>query len=284
MQKRFLGCHVSSAGGLENAILNGEILGVNTIQIHPSPPQRWNSQKFLEGSEKKFLEKKKDSNIQKVFFHGIYLINLANPDDSKFHLSKLSLVNYLDLLARISGDGVIFHTGSFKDQVDENEGFERIIKAINWIFEHSENSAKLLLEVSAGSGRVIGSKFSDLAKIYDGVKERSRLGFALDTQHMFGSGYDFKNNLEEIILDLEKTLGLENIKAIHFNDSKVDLASKKDRHENLGEGKIGEEVLKKFLNHKKLQEIPFILETPNLGILETAKIEVKKLKSWAEEV
>ncbi len=281
--KRFLGCHVSSSGGMENAIFSANFLNVNSIQLHPSPPQRWNLNKFSENFEKNFLEAKKISSVEKVFFHGIYLINLANPDDEKFHFSKISLLNYLDLMSRISGDGVIFHIGSFKDQKNEEEGFVRIVEGLNWIFERSENSAKLLLEVAAGSGRVVGSKISDLAKIYEKVKEKNRLGFALDTQHMFGSGYDFENDLEKIVLDLEKTFGIENIKAIHFNDSKVDLASKKDRHENIGLGKIGEKTLKRILNHPKFLKIPFILETPNLGNKESAKLEVEKLKSWIEQ-
>lgn len=275
---RYLGSHVSSAGGLENALKNAQELEINTIQIHPSPPQRWNAQPFEEGKESKFLEAFPASKVKKVFFHGIYLINLANPDKQKFHLSKMSLVNYLDLSSRMNADGVIFHTGSFKD-IEEKEGYERVVYGIDWILEHAENDAKLLLEVAAGAGKVVGAQVEDLARIYEKVVDKKRVAFALDTQHMWASGYDWKNNLDGIIANVDKTLGLENIKAIHLNDSKTELASKRDRHENLGDGLIGLEAIKAIINHSKLVDIPFILETPNLKAMDTAKEEVQKLKS-----
>ncbi|MCA9382725.1 deoxyribonuclease IV, partial [Candidatus Dojkabacteria bacterium] len=210
MQKeRFIGAHVSSAGGLENALINAAALDINTIQIHPSPPQRWNAKPFDDGKENKFMAHFPTSVVKKVFFHGIYLINLANPDKQKFHLSKLSLVNYLDLCSRMQAQGVIFHTGSFKD-IEEKERYERVIYGVNWVLEHAENTAPLLLEVAAGAGKVIGSQIEDLARIYEGVNDKKRIAFALDTQHMWASGYDWQNKLDEIVEQLDNVLGLEN--------------------------------------------------------------------------
>ena len=147
--ERFLGAHVSSSGRFANAIRNGETLGVNTIQIHASPPQRWNSKPYPAGYEKEFLELRKDSSIKRVFFHAIYLINLAAPAAQHFHLSKISLVHYLDLMERIKGDGVIFHVGSMKDQENEKEGYKRAAEGINWILEQAPGESRLLLEVAA---------------------------------------------------------------------------------------------------------------------------------------
>lgn len=284
--KRHLGAFVSGSGGLFNILQRGRDLGVNTVMTHPAPPQRWNSTPFKDEVIDKYNSLRGEySDIERVFFHGIYLINLANPDSQKFHLSKLSVMHHLDLLNRIDGDGVIFHTGSFKDTT-EDVGFDRVIYGLNWIFENIPSEIKgkkLLLECAAGSGSIVGDRMEELQRIYSGVKDEYKqyLGFCLDTQHMFASGYDLINNLEEVVSDIQKYLGLENVRAIHFNDSKTEFASHKDRHANLGEGLIGLDAMKNILNHPKLSEIPFILETPALDELEGALNQVKILKELA---
>jgi len=276
--KRYFGCHVSSSGGLENSLKNGDFLGVNAIQLHPSPPQKWNSKPYTSGFEDKYLIEKKTSKVEKVFFHAIYLINLANPDPSKFHLSKISLVHYLELASKIGADGVIVHVGSLKDQEDENVGFAQVAEGIKWVLDQSPGGARLLMEVAAGSGKVIGSKMEQLANIFKLAGYPKRLGFALDTQHMWASGYNLIENLEVVIESIKNNFSFENIGCIHINDSKVDYNSKKDRHENIGGGSIGWEGLKAFVNHPELIGIPMILETPHLKDTETAKLEVEKFK------
>lgn len=277
--ERAFGCHVSSSGGIANAIRAGMTLGVNSIQIHPSPPQRWNSKAFDAGLENEFLELRKDSGISKVFFHAIYLINLANPDPQQFHLSKNSLVHYLNFNDRLQADGVIFHVGSNKDQPSEELGFARAAEGINWILEQTDAKVPLLLEVAAGSGAIIGDRLEELATIYKQVDQKKRVGFALDTQHMWASGYDWQSQLDSIVGQVDSILGLENIHAIHFNDSKTECGSKKDRHENIGDGLIGMEAMTAIFMHPKLASIPFILETPCMKDIESAKIDVEKLRS-----
>jgi deoxyribonuclease IV len=280
---RYLGGYVPS--GLTNGIENGENLGINTIMIHPSAPQRWKAEAFDKERVKSFNKKKKVSTVKKVHMHGIYLINLANPDNQKFHLSKISIVHYLNLAEAIDSPGVVFHTGSLKD-TNEKEGFRRIKEGIEWIFDHAEESDKpLFLEVAAGAGRVVGSKFEDLARIKDSVKKyNDRVQFCLDTQHMWASGYDLQNELENIVDEIDLVLGINNVKCVHLNDSKTELDSKKDRHENLGEGKIGEEALKNFLNHPKLKPLDFILETPAMKKSNgESQKEIDKLLKWADD-
>ena len=276
--ERFFGAHVSVAGGLEKSLEAAEALGVNTIQVHPSPPQKWNSKPFAAGVESKFNDLRAKSGVQKVFFHGIYLINLANPDDQKFHLSKVSLVNDLDLLARLNGDGLIFHLGSLKDQKDEKVGYRRVADGINWVMENSKNQARLILEVAAGSGAVIGDRLEELAEIYSMVECKERVGFGLDSQHLWASGYDLQNDLAGFVRNLEQTLTFDKIWSVHLNDSMTALGSRKDRHENIGHGLIGKEALESFINHPKLRDIPFILETPALKTPETAKVEVDAVR------
>lgn len=281
MKERFLGAHVSCSGGFEKAIENAEFLGINTFQVHPSPPQRWNSSPYPAGFEKAFLAAKERSGVKKVFFHAIYLINLASPEARNFSLSKNSLLHYLDLSARIDGDGVIFHSGSLKDAPDESSGLARVAEGINWVMERAPKSARLIIEVAAGSGAVIGDRLEELAQIYSQVEDKSRVGFGLDTQHMWASGYDLRGDLDNVIRQIESVLSFEKVWSVHLNDSKTELGSKKDRHENLGDGLIGEQALRQFLNHPKLKSIPFILETPALKDLATAKPEVEKLFHYA---
>lgn len=276
--ERFFGCHVSASGGLANALRNALELDINTIQIHASPPQRWNSKPFAPGIEDDFLASRSSSKVKKVFFHGIYLINLASPVPTHLHLSKTSLVNALDLLARIDGDGVIFHMGSLKDQEDEKAGLKQVAQSIDWILQHSPSKARLILEVAAGSGKIIGDRIEELAEVYEMVEAKERVGFALDSQHLWASGYDLVGELDAIVDAVDQVLDLKKVWAIHLNDSKTEKGSRKDRHENFGDGLIGRDALKAFFLHPKLTAIPFILETPAMKELALAKEEVKKLK------
>jgi deoxyribonuclease-4 len=288
---RLLGAHVSTAGGLSNAIKNGQELGINTIQIHPTAPQRWATKLPSSEDIKNFVLAQKESDIKMLFAHAIYLINLAQPEKQKFHLSKMSLVTYLDLFkeithiakeedADIQTGGVVVHPGSGIHYPTEKEALDRCVYGINWILENA-TFGTLLLEASAGAGQVIGDQLEELATLRDGSEQKDRVKFCLDTQHMFVSGYNWTDKLEGIITQIEQTIGLENVALVHLNDSKTPHASKKDRHENLGEGLIGEETIKKIINHPKLKNIPMVMETPNLKDIETAKTEVAKLKEWA---
>jgi deoxyribonuclease-4 len=281
---RNLGCFVSSAGGFENIIKNAQDLNVKTVMIHPSPPQRWRTKPFKKEKIEAYKEAYKTYPLDKLFFHGIYLINLATPKKQNFHLSKLALVHYLNLADELNAESVVFHVGSFKDRKDEEKGYEQIVKGINWILEEADNNSTLSLEVAAGSGRVVGSRFEDLAIIYEGIKQKDRVNFCLDTAHLFGSGYDIKSDLESVIDDMDSILGIKNINAVHFNDSKVELNSKKDRHANLGDGFIGESGLRNFLNHQKLKHLPFIMEVPGLKKKSSAQKQVEILKNWADSI
>lgn len=275
----FFGCHVSVAGGLHKGLEAARHLGINTLQCHPSPPQRWNSKPFAEGVETKFMESRKDSGVKKVFFHAIYLVNLATPDAQKFHLAKLSLLHYLELAGRVNADGVIFHVGSSKDHADEADGLKRAAEGINWIHENINSRVPLLLEVAAGSGAIIGDRMEELKAIYEMVDENKRLGFALDTQHLWASGYDLS---VEFIEEVDRIFGLKHVHAIHLNDSMTERGSRKDRHENLGDGTIGEQRLKSFFNDRRLSHIPFILETPAMKDPDSTVAEVQTLKKWGE--
>lgn len=281
--KRYFGAHVSCAGGLVNAAKAAIELNINTIQIHPSPPQRWNSEPFAQGIEAAFNSLRNDSCLEKVFFHAIYLINMATPDPQKFHLAKTSLLNYLDLNTRIDGAGVIFHVGSMKDQPDEAQGYDRVVSGLNWILERAPKDSRLIMEVAAGSGSIIGDQVEELALIYSQIERKELVGFGLDTQHLWASGYDLVNEIDGVIDLIDREMSLDKVWSIHLNDSKTDRASKKDRHENIGAGLIGSAALEKIFNHPKLSKIPFILETPALESLAGAREEIDKLIKFLGE-
>jgi deoxyribonuclease-4 len=278
--KRFFGAHVSSAGGLHNAAAAAIELGINTIQVHPSAPQRWNTTPFAPGAEDAFNAAREGSCIERVFFHAIYLINMATPDSQKFHFAKTSLTNYLDFNVRVGGDGVIFHVGSMKDQDDEAAGYDRVVSGLNSVLEKAPHNSRLILEVAAGSGSVIGDRVEELALIYSQLERKELVGFGLDTQHMWASGYDLVDDLEGVIKNIDEVLSFDKVWSVHLNDSKTALASRKDRHENIGDGLIGTNTLRRVFTHPKLAQIPFILETPALESLDGARTEIEKLRAF----
>ncbi len=290
---RYLGAHLTSSGGPTNTMKIADLAGMNSIQTMPTPPMRWSAKDIPDEKAKEFVQAQMNSGVKKLLMHGVYLINLARGDSQMWHISKLSVltyVNYAGALMKYAKElgsdlevlGMTFHPGSAKD-LSEEDGIKRISEALNWIIKESVGDGMILLESSAGAGSVLGDKLEELAAMRAGVEKKERVGYVLDTQHMFVSGYDWTTNLDSIVDEIDKVLGLENVKCFHLNDSKMDLGSHKDRHENLGEGKIGEAAIKAIINHPKLKNIPFILETPNLKTPETIKVEYEKLVSLSEE-
>jgi len=288
----YLGAHVSSAGGIENAVKAAKKFEINSIQMMPTAPMRWATKEIPQDDIEKFVEELKDSPLQKILIHGIYLTNLAREDKKLFHLGKEGLKIYLDFAERLGNLieeekidceilGICFHPGSQKELSFE-DSIERISEGIDWVLEKVSGKQKLLIETTAGTGNNLGRTFTELKKMRDGVKDKSRVGFVVDTQHMYAAGYDLVNDLDSVIEDMDKELNIENIKAVHINDSMIDLGSNKDRHANLGEGKIGEKAMKKLLHRKEFKDIPFILETPALKSAKTMGQEIEKLKEYAK--
>lgn len=285
---RYIGAHVSSAGGHQNAVKEAEKYNINTIQYMPSAPMRWSIKEIADDQVDAFVEAQKGSSLEKVLLHGVYLINLARKEKQMFHLSKMSVVTYMNYAQKVADKakdldmiGVTFHPGSAKDLTPE-EGIERISYGVNWILEHAPGDVMLLLESSAGAGNVMGDTLEELAAMREGVDDKERVGYVLDTQHMFVSGYDWVNDLEGIVDSIDKTLGLDKVKCFHLNDSMHPAGAHKDRHADLGEGEIGMAAISQIVNHPKLKDIPFILETPGLKSESTMKDEIEKLREIAK--
>jgi deoxyribonuclease IV len=288
----YLGIHVSSAGGIENAIKNGEKYCVNTIQMMPTAPMRWATKLISDEDIDNFVNELETSNIKKILIHGIYLTNLARGDKKLFHLGKMGLIVYLDFAEKVAKQikernidseilGVCFHPGSQQD-LNYEESMERISYGIQWVLDEVEGDQKLLIETTAGTGKNLGRNFEELTKMREGVEDKERVGYVLDTQHTFASGYNWVNDFNTVVKSIEKDLGLENVKSIHLNDSFPECGSNKDRHANLGEGKIGEDTFRKILKYEKFKDMPFILETPAMKSPKTIEEEVKVLRKLAK--
>ena len=285
----YLGAHVSSSGGIENAVKTAKKYDINTIQMMPTAPMRWATKEIAQEDIEKFVEELKESGLKKILIHGIYLTNLARENKKLFHLGKEGLRVYLDFAKRVTDLieekdidteilGICFHPGSQKELSFE-DSIERISEGITWVLDKVKGKQKLLIETTAGTGNNLGRSFSELKKMRDGVKDKKRVGFVIDTQHMYAAGYDIVNDLNGVIEDMDRELGIENIKAVHVNDSMTKLGSNKDRHVNLGEGEIGEKAIRNLLHKKEFKDIPFILETPALKTVKNMESEINKLKS-----
>ena len=288
----YLGIHVSSSGGIQNSITNGEKYGVNSIQIMPTAPMRWATKLITDEQIDIFLDTLEKSSIKKILIHGIYLTNLAREDKQLFHLGKMGLVVYLDFAERVAKGikerkidseilGVCFHPGSQKE-LSYEDSLERISYGMQWVLDEVKGNQKLLIETTAGTGGNLGRNFTELRLMREGVKDNERVGFVMDTELTYASGYDWVNNFDGVVEDMDRELGIRNVKAIHLNDSMVECGSNKDRHANLGEGKLGKGTISNILHYKRFRDIPFILETPALKGDATIPDEVKMLMKLAK--
>lgn len=275
------GAHVSAAGGVMNAIPKAKELGITAIQIFASPKLSWLPPKTTLEEGKAFGESCQKEGITHIFFHSIYIINLASDNPDLITKSKQSLVSALNLNAAMGGNGVIFHVGSSKDRTFD-EVKDSVVKNINEIIQESDPQSTLVIETNAGQGNNVGDTFEEVAYLVDGVKDKSRIGVCLDTAHTFASGYDLVNvGPQKIFEEFDQKIGLKYLKAIHCNDSKTEFNSRVDRHENIGLGKIGDTPFEQMLHMPELQDIPFILEVPGIEGGGPDKPNVDRLKKLA---
>ncbi|MBU4562057.1 deoxyribonuclease IV [bacterium] len=262
-----IGCHISIAGGIDNSVDRAVELGCNTMQIFSKNASTWREKILKKGEVESFRESLKNSNINPVFIHTSYLVNLASPSDVLYFKSINAFLGEMkraDLL--LPDPYLIIHPGAHTG-AGEEYGIQRIIRALNIILEESADlglKTMILLEDTAGSGTHLGYTFKQLKRMMEGAKDRKSIGICFDTCHAFAAGYDLSNKegVEQTLEELDKGLGLERLRVVHLNDSKYPLGSRRDRHMHIGKGYIGLEGFKVLVNHKYLKDLPFILETP----------------------
>ncbi|HLF71168.1 MAG TPA: deoxyribonuclease IV [Dehalococcoidia bacterium] len=259
-----IGAHVSTAGGPVTLFDRAEAIGAEAAQIFLTPPQQWRSSKVEPEQAEAFRARAKDSPVGPIFVHGIYLINLATADETMLTRSTSSLKSALRSCSDLGIAGVIFHLGSHKGQ-GLDAVFDQVCTACTNVLKETPEDALLVLENSAGAGGNIGSLFPDLGRIIRGVGN-PRVKVCLDTQHSFAAGYDLSTaeGLELAMTEFEREVGVEQLVAVHANDSKVELGSGRDRHENIGDGHIGLDGFRRILGHRVFKDAPFLLEVPGL--------------------
>jgi len=259
-----LGVHVSSEGKIYEAVERAHKLGCNTMQIFSRNPQRWRNNSLAPQDIAEFNHRREEFNIKPVFIHIPYLINLASPNPRLYEVSIEAYIEDILEAGNLRVDYIVTHMGSHK-KTSEAEGIGRLIQALNIILEKTKDiKVGILLENTSGSGSWLGYKFIHQKEILQGLKYKERVGLCLDTAHAYLAGYDISTQvgLEAMLHEIEALVGINLIKLIHLNDAKDKLGSRHDRHEHIGKGKIGLEGIKRIINHPKLKDLPFILETP----------------------
>ncbi|MBU2102866.1 MAG: deoxyribonuclease IV [Candidatus Omnitrophota bacterium] len=274
-----LGCQVSSAGKIYEAVARAKKLGCNTMQIFVRNPRQWRKSSLGPEDIALFKERVAQEHINPVIAHIPYTLNLASIKQS-FH--KVTIREFIQDLLEAHKLGIQFlvtHPGSHKGGTEE-EGLEKISQGLKKILKETKKNAstQILLENTAGSGRWLGYKFSQLRVIFEALKWSERLGLCLDTAHAWAAGYkiDEREGVEALVAEIDREVGLDRLKVIHVNDTKDKLDSRRDRHADIGAGQIGKKGFYYIVNHAKLSHVAFILETPkdsdeddirNLGVI-----------------
>jgi deoxyribonuclease-4 len=257
-----LGAHVSTSGGIHTAIDRAVERGADSLQLFTQSPRMWRPTNHAPESIEAFKRGRAEHGIGGVVCHALYLVNLASPDDDIYAKSVEAMRNTMDAACAIEADAVIFHVGSHLGSGLE-ASLERVVPALAEILERSSDATWLLMENTAGAGGTIGRSLDELEAIYDRLDRHPRLGVCLDSCHLYASGVDVtdRDTLDRLLDELDERMGIERLRALHVNDSKMPLGSNRDRHDNIGEGLMGEQ-LGVFLGHPALQGLPAVLETP----------------------
>lgn len=256
-----IGCHLSISKGFEHIGKEALSIKADTFQFFTRNPQGGKAKDISAADAAKFRQLAKEHNFAPVVAHAPYTLNPCSNNPQTREFAEMVFTDDLKRMEYIPHNYYNFHPGSHVGQ-GVNAGITMIIDLLNRILT-PEQTTTVLLETMSGKGSEIGRSFEELAEIRKGVKLKDKVGICLDTCHIFAAGYDLVNDLDGVLSNFDKTLGLENLKAVHLNDSLMPLNSNKDRHAQIGKGLIGEKALINFINHPALKNLPFILETPN---------------------
>jgi len=281
------GAHVSSAGGIDTAIDRIDELGGDCVQVFTQSPRMWRPTAHTPESIERFKARRAEAGIGGVVCHALYLCNLAAPDQEIYKKSVAAMRATVDTACAIEADAVVFHIGSHLGAGFES-GRRRIVSALKQILYRCRDDTWLLMENSAGAGGTIGRSVSELALLVDALDGHPRLGVCLDSCHLFASGYDVTDAavVDALVRELDASVGIDRLRALHVNDSTMPLGSNRDRHANLLEGVMGE-GLGAFLAHPAFQELAAYLEVPGPEDKGPDAGEIRKLRElhahWTTE-
>lgn len=270
-----IGSHLSINKGFENIGLEALSIDANTFQFFPRSPRGGQAKPLNPQDIKAFEELMNNTDMNIILAHAPYVINLASKSEKTRNNAFELFEDDLKRLDQLPNNMYNFHPGSHVQQ-GAKKGIELISESLNKLIREDMKTT-ILLETMAGKGTEIGRTFEELQEIIEKVDMDEKLGVCLDTCHVYDAGYDIKNSLDDVIDEFDQVIGLDRLKAIHLNDSKFGLNSHKDRHEQIGKGELGLDAITDIINHPKLKNLPFYLETPN--DVEGYKEEISLLRS-----
>jgi deoxyribonuclease IV len=274
----YIGAHLSSSGGIHTAVDRAEEVGAESLQVFTQSPRTWRPTNHDPAKLERFRVRRAEVGLHGVLCHALYLCNLAAPNDEVYGKSVSALSTTMEVASAIGADAVVFHVGSHLGSGFE-KGLERVLPALEQVLGIDADETWLLMENSAGAGGTIGRSLDELATIYDRLDRHPRLGICLDSCHLYVSGVDVTDRaaLDALLDEVDSSIGLERLRALHVNDSATPLGSNRDRHANIGEGLLGE-ALGVFLGHPRLQGLPAVLETAGPANKGPDANEVRKAK------
>jgi deoxyribonuclease IV len=262
-QEPMVGLHVSAAGSPELAFDRAKELGATTFQIFTRNPNQWKFNPIAEETVAAFREKRKESGLAKIADHMPYLPNLASAEKATMKISRYTLDEEVKRCDALGIDYLVVHLGSHLGK-GAAVGVANVAGAVKGAIKGSDGRTMILLENMAGQKNCVGARFEEIRGILDRVDEPDRVGVCLDTCHTFAAGFDLRNDeaVANTMALFDELVGVKRLRVVHLNDSKGPLGSRLDRHENIGEGKIGRRGMKAFLHYPGVDELPIIMETP----------------------
>jgi deoxyribonuclease IV len=274
---KYIGAHVSASGGVDNAPLNANAIGARAFALFTKNQKQWFANPLSLATIKLFRDncEKYDYKPFQILPHDSYLINAGHPDAIQLEKSRNALLDEMQRCEQLGLDRLNFHPGSHLKEISEEECLSRIAESINIVLDKTKG-VTAVIENTAGQGSNVGYKFEQLRFIIDKVNDKSRVGVCIDTCHAFTSGYDVKTpeGFRQTFEKFNEIIGFHYLKGMHLNDSKKELGTRVDRHDNIGKGFLGEEVFRLVVNDLRFDNMPLILETPEESLWNE---EIKKL-------
>ena len=271
---KYIGAHVSASGGVGNAVLNAEAIGATAFALFTRNQRSWVSKPLGDGEVAHFkaLLAERGFDPRFVLPHDSYLINLGSPDEETLAKSRAAFLDEMSRAQQLGLTMLNFHPGSHLNKISEEECLDQIAREINLALAQTEG-VTAVIENTAGQGTNLGWRFEHIARIIDGVDDKSRVGVCIDTCHTLAAGYDLSTSMgyDFCMEEFERVIGLHYLRAVHLNDSKKGAGSHVDRHETLGNGALGRDFFVRFMNDERFDNMPIILETPDPS-------------RWAEEI
>jgi len=278
---KYIGAHVSTQGGVENAPLNAKAIGANAFALFTKNQRQWFAKELEEESIALFKQRCNEADIapEHILPHDSYLINLGHPDDELIKKSRGSFEEEMRRCQQLGLRMLNFHPGSHLKQITVEQCLDRVAESINRALDKTEGVAAVI-ENTAGQGSNVGFEFWQLAYIINKVEDKSRVGVCIDTCHTYTAGYDLVGNYDGVMREFDETVGFGYLRAVHLNDSKKPLGSHVDRHDSIGRGLMDISFFERLMRDSRFDNIPIILETPDETLWAE---EIKLLRGFCEQ-